>query len=67
MIENNSGSGSMNLAALAPSKVQTETAGILIKPDLSSFCRSDINQTKELIDAGYQEAMVVLKGHASLD
>lgn len=42
-------------------KLQTEEADILIKPDLSSFDRINTDQTKELIDRGYLAAKNVLK------
>ncbi|MEJ2545459.1 MAG: patatin-like phospholipase family protein [Calditrichaceae bacterium] len=42
-------------------KLQTEEADVLIKPDLSSFNLINTDQTKELIDKGYLAAKNVLK------
>lgn len=41
--------------------LQTEEADLLIKPDLTDFSRSDMNQIGELIDKGYEDAISVLK------
>jgi NTE family protein len=42
-------------------KLQTEKADFLIKPDLSSFSIVDANQTADLIEKGYTEASKELK------
>jgi NTE family protein len=42
-------------------KLQTEEADVLIKPDLSSFSIVDANQTADLIEKGYIEAKKVLE------
>ncbi|MCF8399053.1 MAG: patatin-like phospholipase family protein [Bacteroidales bacterium] len=42
-------------------KLQTKDADLLIKPDLSSFNRSDINQIDDLIEKGYEDSRKVLK------
>lgn len=42
-------------------KLQTEDADLLIKPDLSTFNRSDINQIDDLIEKGYEDSRKVLK------
>ena len=42
-------------------KLQTEEADFLIKPDLSSFSIVDAKQTADLIEKGYQEAKKELK------
>jgi len=57
---------SFHFTMMSASKVQANTADVLIKPDLSSFSRTNINQTKELIDIGYKEAKKVLKNYISL-
>lgn len=41
-------------------QLQSEDADLLIKPDLSKFNRSDIEQVSELISKGYEEANKVL-------
>jgi NTE family protein len=40
---------------------QTRNADILIKPDLSEFNVIDMNQSSDLIEKGYQEAIRILK------
>jgi len=57
---------SFHFTMMSASKIQTNTADVLIKPDLSSFSRTNIDQTKELIDIGYKEAKKVLKNYISL-
>jgi NTE family protein len=42
-------------------KLQTEDADLLIKPDLSAFNRSDMNQVDELMKKGYEDSKKVLK------
>lgn len=42
-------------------KLQTEDADLLIKPDLSTFNRSDMNQIDDLIEKGYEDSRKVLK------
>jgi len=42
------------------SKIQTEEADILVKPDLSAFNMVDTGQTPELIKKGYLETMKIL-------
>ena len=37
-------------------KLQTKNADILIRPDLSSFNRSDIDQVEDLMTKGYEDA-----------
>ena len=41
---------------MTATKLQTEEADVLIKPDLSSFNMVDTNQTADLIEQGYLEA-----------
>lgn len=41
-------------------QVHTNKADILIEPDLSSFNRIDVDQTKQLIEAGYTATMKVI-------
>ncbi len=38
-------------------KLQTKTADVLIKPDLSEFSRVDVKHAQELMDAGYNETL----------
>ncbi len=42
-------------------KIQTEDADLLIKPDLSAFSRSDTNQVENMIKKGYSDAKISLK------
>jgi len=44
---------------MTATKLQTEEADVLIKPDLSSFNMVDPNQTADLIEKGYLEAKKV--------
>ena len=44
---------------MTATKLQTEEADVLIKPDLSSFNMVDTNQTADLIEQGYLEAKKV--------
>lgn len=43
------------------SKLQTKDADLLIKPDLSSFSRSNIIQVENLMNQGYEDASKALK------
>lgn len=52
---------SFHFALQTTARLQTEDADLLIQPDLSEFNRIDLNQVEELIEAGYTEAMKVLK------
>jgi NTE family protein len=45
----------------ATTQFQTRNADILIKPDLSEFNVIDMDQSSDLIEKGYQEAIKVLK------
>ena len=40
---------------------QTQSADLVIKPDLSKFNRSNMEQVQELINKGYQEAKHVFQ------
>ena len=42
-------------------KLQTADADLLIKPDLSAFNRSDMNQVDELMKKGYEDSKKALK------
>ena len=42
-------------------KFQTEDADLLIKPDLSTFNRSDMGQVEELMEKGYEDAKKTLE------
>lgn len=42
-------------------KLQTEDADFLIKPDLSSFDRTDTKQIVGLIEKGYEDALIALE------
>jgi NTE family protein len=42
-------------------KLQTEDADLLIKPDLSTFNRLNMNQIDDLIEKGYKDSKKVLK------
>jgi len=57
---------SFHFTLMTASKVQTEEVDILIKPDLSKFNRTDINQVPELIEVGYKEAKKILATLPSL-
>ena len=41
-------------------RLQTESADLLLKPDLSSFNRTEMSQIDALIDKGYEEALKFL-------
>ncbi len=51
---------SFMFALQTASKIQTEAADILIKPDLSAFNMVDTDQAPKLIEEGYDEAISVL-------
>jgi NTE family protein len=42
-------------------RLQTQDADFLIKPDLSSFDRTDTKQVEGLIEKGYQDALIALE------
>jgi NTE family protein len=42
-------------------KLQTEDSDLLIKPDLSTFNRLNMNQIDDLIEKGYKDSKKVLK------
>lgn len=42
-------------------KLQTEDADFLIKPDLSTFDRTDTTQIEGLIEKGYEDALIALE------
>jgi NTE family protein len=48
-----------NFAIMNVTKLQTEEADALIKPDLSSFNFVDADQTEDLVEEGYSEAKKV--------
>jgi NTE family protein len=52
---------SFNFLMLQSDKLQTDNADLLIKPDLSSFNRSDTDQVDELMKKGYEDSINVLK------
>ncbi len=45
----------------ASSELQTEKAELMIKPDLSKFNRSDMDQVDDLMEKGYKDAKKALK------
>jgi len=45
-------------------KLQTEDADLLIKPDLSTFSKSDMSQVDELMKKGYEDSKKALKKFA---
>ncbi len=49
----------LDFTIMTATKLQTEEADVLIKPDLSSFNMVDTNQTADLIEKGYLEAKKV--------
>jgi NTE family protein len=51
---------SFDLSIKTATALQTEKTGILIKPDLSAFNMVDIDQTDDLIEAGYLAANKIL-------
>lgn len=53
---------SFHFVLMTAADLQTEDADLLIKPDLSSFSRSDMNQIEELMKQGYKDAQKALKG-----
>jgi NTE family protein len=42
-------------------KLQTVNADLMIKPDLSAFNRSNMNQVDELMKVGYEDSKKALK------
>lgn len=52
---------SFHFTMMAASRLQTEEADLLIKPDLSEFSRSDTSKISELIEQGYRDAYRVLE------
>ena len=52
---------SFNFLMLQSDKLQTDNADLLIKPDLSSFNRSDTDQVDELMKKGYEDSINVFK------
>ncbi len=48
------------------SDLQSEHADLVIKPDLSAFNRSDINQVERLIEKGYSDTKEQLRKNADL-
>jgi len=52
---------SFDFIIMTASKLQSEEADILIKPDLSSFNIVETDQTADLIEKGYLEAKSILK------
>lgn len=52
---------SFHFTMMAASRLQTEEADLLIKPDLSEFSRSDTSQITALIEQGYKDAYKVLE------
>jgi NTE family protein len=52
---------SFNFLMLQSDKLHTDNADLLIKPDLSSFNRSDTDQVDELMKKGYEDSINVLK------
>ena len=53
---------SFHITMMASSKLQTEVADLMIKPDLSGFNLTDTGQVKDLMKQGYEEAHKALKG-----
>lgn len=53
---------SFHFVLMTAAALQTEDADLLIKPDLSSFSRSDMNQIEKLMKQGYKDAQEALKG-----
>lgn len=51
---------SFHFTLQASARLQTENADVMIKPDLSSFNRSNMDQVKELMERGYEEAIKTL-------
>jgi NTE family protein len=51
---------SFNFTLMTAAKIQTQQADALIKPDLATFSKVNINQTEGLLEAGHQEAKNVL-------
>ncbi len=45
----------------ASSRLQTEKADLMIKPDLSEFIRSDMDQVDDLMEQGYRDAKKALE------
>ncbi|MEX2369536.1 MAG: patatin-like phospholipase family protein [Bacteroidales bacterium] len=45
----------------ASSELQTEKADLMIKPDLSKFNRSDMDQVDDLMEKGYKDAKKALE------
>ena len=52
---------SFHITMMASSKLQTEVADLMIKPDLSGFNLTDTGQVKDLMKQGYEEANKALK------
>lgn len=51
---------SFHLTLDAISRIQTNKADIVIRPDLSDFNKIDVEQTPDLIQIGYEETMSIL-------
>ncbi len=52
---------SFHYTLMAAAKLQTEEADLLIKPDLSSFNRANMDQVEDLMKQGYKDATEALK------
>ena len=52
---------SFNFMLESATRLQTEEADLLIKPDLSKFNMYDMEQAGDLFEAGYLEAMKMLR------
>jgi len=52
---------SFHYTLMTASKLQTEDADLLIKPDLSSFNRTNTDQIEELMKQGYKDSVKTLK------
>jgi NTE family protein len=52
---------SFHFALMAAAKHQTDSADLLITPDLSSFSMTDPDQVEDLIEQGYKDAKKALE------
>lgn len=57
---------SLDFTITASTKLQTQAADVLIKPDLSPFNKIDAHQTGALIEKGYEAARKELSQHKEL-
>lgn len=53
---------SFHFTLIAASKLQTEEADLMIKPELGRFNYTDTDQVRDLIEQGYKDASKALKG-----